>query len=105
MIACDVLRFADGQAETESSPPKSAGRPQSADGCQPLAETYGDRLVELREQVAVAVQRHGDRRVTQPMRVWIAFGCAPSAIARATLVWRKSWNRQVSPTESRAGLK
>ena len=28
-----------------------------------------------------------------PIRDWIAFGCAPAAIASATLVCRRSWNR------------
>ena len=32
-----------------------------------------------------------------PMRDWIAFGCAPAAMANATLVWRRSWRRQFTP--------
>jgi hypothetical protein len=82
---------------------RSAHTPQTADRCEPLAEPGCDRLVELREQVAVASS------VTLidewPIRTWIAFGCAPSAIARATLVCLRSWNRHASPTASSAGLK
>ena len=66
-------------------------------------ELLGDRLVELGEEVAVAVERDGDR--AWPMRAWIAFGWAPSAMARATLVWRRSWNRHETPAARWACLK
>ena len=32
----------------------------------------------------------------------IAFGWAPDAIARATLVWRRSWNRHFTPAAASA---
>src|SRR6478752_4088877 len=31
------------------------------------------------------------------MRTWMALGWAPAAMARATLVWRRSWKRQSTP--------
>jgi hypothetical protein len=37
-----------------------------------------------------------------PIRAWIAFGWAPDAMDRATLVWRSSWNRHDRPA-SRGG--
>ena len=40
--------------------------------------------------------------VLWPMRTWIAFGWAPDAIASATLVWRRSWNRHFTPAAASA---
>src|SRR3546814_14852174 len=37
-----------------------------------------------------------------PIRDWSAFGCAPAAMARATLVWRRSWKRHDTPAAVRA---
>src|SRR4051794_22136898 len=40
-----------------------------------------------------------------PIRDWMALGCAPAAIANATLVWRRSWKRHAIPARACARAK